>query len=340
MIKTALVAYGFSATTFHVPFLMADPKFELTAIVTSKVKAVETMHESINVVASIEELDCKDLDLVIITSPNQFHFEQAAYFLKRGCHVVVEKPFVLSSEHAIALASLATEHQKQLVVFQNRRWDGDFLTIKSLIETQRIGELKRLTSRFDRFRPMVRDRWREQATPGGGILWDLGPHLLDQVVDLFGMPKTLQSNVSALRTNAVVDDNFELWLDYGDFQVNLGSSSFQAGPNARFLLEGTKGTFVKYGLDPQEHDLKLGIDVLDDRWGQESDESWGILYQEDRSTIITTKPGNYGAFWHQLALAIENGQESPVPVLESLCVIQLLELAFESQAQGRKLAVE
>ena len=340
MIRTAVVAYGFSATTFHLPFIEADSRFELAAIVTSKVLAVKAEYPSVCVVASLHELRNAQIDLVVITSPNHCHYEQAAYFLQQGCHVVVEKPFVLNLDHAQQLAALAERQQRQLVVFQNRRWDGDFLTLQSLIDEQRVGDIKRLTSRFDRFRPVVKSRWRELTGDGAGILWDLGPHLLDQMVTLFGKPSALQANITTLRAGAVVDDNFELWLDYETFQVNLGSSSFQAGPNARFLLEGDEGTFIKYGLDPQENSLKLGVDVTDERWGQEPSESWGILYKANSNKMITTKPGNYGAFWHQLASAIEEGGASPVPIVDSILVIKLLALAHESARLGCRLLVD
>jgi predicted dehydrogenase len=337
MIRTAIIGYGFSAQTFHVPFIHTDSRFQLTHIVTSKPDRVELDFPNIAAVPSYTSLDPDQIDLVVITTPNHLHFEIADYFLNVHCHVVVEKPFVLQLSQAQALAELAKKVDRHIVVFQNRRWDGDFLTIQSLLDSDRIGQLKRLTSRFDRFRPEVQDRWREQPGDGSGILWDLGPHLLDQVVTLLGQPESIQARLGCLRDGASVVDNFDLWLDYGDCEVTLGSSSFQAGPNQRFLLEGTKGSFVKYGLDVQEDALRAATDVLHERWGEEPEESWGILYQEHNSQLITTKPGNYAMFWHQLALSILKGNEVPVPLNEAVLVIRLIEMAIESHEQGCKL---
>ena len=340
MIRTAVVAYGFSSSTFHIPFIQADPNFQLTSIVTSKVDAVKLEFPECHVVPDLSFLDPGQIELVVITSPNRLHYEQVHFCLSLGLHVVVEKPFVLASDEAVELAKLAAEKGVQVVVFQNRRWDGDFLTLRSLMDSGAVGDVKRLTSRFDRFRPVVRERWREQPGAGAGILWDLGPHLLDQAVCLFGRPSAIQANVSALREGADVDDNFEIWLEYPDKQVHLGSSSFQPGPNNRFSLEGTGGSYLKYGLDVQEQDLKNGADVLDDRWGQESEDSWGILYQESGSKLVPTKPGNYGVFWHQLGQAILESAQAPVPIAESIQVIKLIELAFESSRLGKKLIVQ
>lgn len=339
MIRTAIIGFGFSAKTFHIPFIIADPNYELTHIVSSKGDAIQLDFPDITTVADWASLDCSEIDLVIVTTPNHLHYEQTRHFLQQGCHVVCEKPFVLSSEQARELQALAETVQKVLTVFQNRRWDGDFLTLQALLDHKQVGDVKRLTSRFDRFRPQVRSRWREQPGAGAGILWDLGPHLLDQAVTLFGAPKTIEASVLAMRDGAEVDDNFDIWLGYDSFQVILGSSSFQAGPNQRFQLEGSEGTYIKHGLDVQEDALKKGLDVNDERWGHEHDDSWGLIYQENSSHLMTTKPGNYGVFWHQLAQSIEQGAASPVPLDDSVLVIRLLELAIESSVQGRRLTL-
>ncbi|MFT7418103.1 MAG: scyllo-inositol 2-dehydrogenase (NADP+) [Reinekea sp.] len=339
MIRTAIVAYGFSAQTFHIPYLQMEPGFLWSHMVTSKPDAFHLSHPEVAVVQNLADLAFDTLDLVVITSPNHAHFDQAKYCLEQGCHVIVEKPFVFTVEQAETLKALAAQCERQLIVFQNRRWDGDFLTIQGLIDNQSVGQVKRLVSRFDRFRPEVRSRWREQQGQGTGITWDLAPHLIDQAIALFGCPKTLTANIRCLRDGAEVDDNFEIWLDYESLQVVLGSSSFGAGPNPRFALEGTEGSFVKFGLDVQESALKLGEDLLDERWGQESDEHWGILYQAHQSKLVTTKPGNYGAFWHQVALCLEQGAQSPVPIDDSILAIHLLALAHQSAQQGRRMTV-
>ena len=339
MIRTAVIGCGFSATTFHIPFISVDPSFQLTHLVSGKGAALQAEYPDVTIVTDWRQLDCHAVDLVIITTPNHLHYEQCRYFLEQGCHVVCEKPFVLSSAEAIELKQVAEQAGQVLSVFQNRRWDGDFLTLQSLLDSKRVGQPKRLVSRFDRFRPNVRQRWREQAVPGAGILWDLGPHLIDQALVLFGVPESVDASARMQRDAAVVVDNFDIWLHYPDIEVALGSSSFQAGPNARYVLEGTEGTFIKNGLDIQEDALKKGLDIQDERWGQEPEDSWGILYQENTSHLITTKPGNYGVFWHQLAEAIRHQGDSPVPLADSIRVIQLLELAIQSSELGKRLAV-
>ena len=340
MIRVAVVAYGFSATTFHIPFIQSDPNFSLRFIVSSKVDSVRMDQPEVSVVKHIEEIPNDAVDLVIITTPNHLHFEQVKQSLQKGWHVIVEKPFVLSSADALELSRIAKSQDRQLIVFQNRRWDGDFLTLRSLVETNRVGQIKKLSSRFDRFRPNVRTRWREQRGAGAGILWDLGPHLVDQMVALFGTPLAVTANVMALRDGAEVDDNFEIWFEYTNFQVFLGSSSYQAGPVARFQLEGDQGTYIKYGLDVQESALRRGDDVSDERWGQEPEDSWGILYSETANKLLVTKPGSYGAFWHQVALCINEGAQTPVPLSESILVIRLIELAIQSSIEGRKITLE
>lgn len=339
MIRTIVIGHGFSAQTFHVPFLLASPSFLWKASVSSKPEAIALDYPKVSVLDSIDDISAEQYDLAIVTTPNSLHFEQVSTLLKMGLHVVVEKPMVLSLAHAKALYDLAEQKQKTLTVFQNRRWDGDFLTVESLLQANRVGNVGRFVSRFDRFRPIVRDRWRESSDAGAGILWDLGPHLLDQMVALFGRPEAITANVSRLRPGARSDDTFELWCHYPGLEVVLGSSCYQAGPNLRFNLEGDKGSFIKYGLDVQEEALKKGVDIQDERWGLEPESHWGVLYNESSNQVITTKPGSYDAFWFQLANTITEGGVSPVPKTDVLTVIELLELAHQSAIQQRTLSV-
>lgn len=337
MIRTIVIGHGFSAQTFHVPFLVASQSFRWQGSVSSKAEAIQMDYPDVQVFSSIKEIPAQQYDLAIITTPNAFHYEQVETLLKMGLHVVVEKPMVLSLKEATALFELAEQTQRTLTVFQNRRWDGDFLTVESLLQANRIGNIGRFVSRFDRFRPVVRDRWRESSEKGAGILWDLGPHLLDQMVALFGRPSAITANLSQLRPGARSDDTFELWCHYPNFEVVLGSSCYQAGPNLRFNVEGDQGTFIKYGLDVQEEALKRGADVKDDRWGLEPDSDWGILYNEGSNQVITTKPGNYDAFWFQLANTITEGALNPVPKNDVLTVIELIELAHVSANENRTI---
>ena len=260
MISTLLVGFGFSATTFHLPFLNYLPQFSVDVVISSKPDTVKALLPHAEVYSSLEEaLKIHDVDLVVITTPNHLHAPQAELALAHNCHVLVEKPFTLSSSDAEALVALAKTKEKQLCVYHNRRFDGDFLTIKQLIHDGKLGDIKRLESRFDRFRPMPRDRWRENAGPGSGIFWDLGPHLIDQALQLFGEPEKVSANILALRENGQSDDTFDITLHYSDKVVKLGSSAFQAGATLRYDLQGTKGSFRKFYLDPQEDQLRAGL---------------------------------------------------------------------------------
>ncbi len=339
MINTAILGYGFSAKTFHLPFLSASSAFKVTDIVSSRPEDVKADLPDVQVTADYSQLKTDRLDLVIITTPNSLHFQQAKYFLNSSCHVLVEKPFVLNSEQAKELQQLAKAKNKQLVVFQNRRFDGDFLTLQKLIEQGLLGDIKRFHSRFDRFRPNVRKRWREQKGEGAGILWDLAPHLVDQAVCLFGRPKAVSAVVKNLRLQAEVDDNFEISLEYDNLIVQLGSSSFQAGPVHRFSLQGSEGNFEKYGLDVQEEALRLNVDVKDKAWGEEGSEHWGKIYTEVGEHVVKTEPGNYAAFFQKLAEAITEGSKPPVTLGDSVLVIEILEKAHRSAQEKRVVAL-
>lgn len=339
MIRTAIVGFGFSAKTFHIPFLTASDQYCFHSCVTSRAEHVRLDHPHVAVVNQIDDLPWSELDLVVITTPNHLHFQHAKTVLEQGVSVLIEKPATTSVAHAIQLNALAELKGVSVSVYQNRRWDGDFLTLLSLIENHRLGDIKRMTARWDRFRPFVRERWREQAGDGAGILWDLGPHMIDQTLQLFGRPSEIYAFCSASRASSEADDMFELQLIYSDKFVTLASSCFQAGPTFRFNVEGTEGSFLKEGLDVQEDALKLGVDVNDLRWGQEPETNWGILYGPESNQLIATKPGNYMAFWHQLAKHLTDGTVNPVPLSEVIDVIELIELAQQSAAQGRRVSV-
>ncbi|MDN3649019.1 Gfo/Idh/MocA family oxidoreductase [Reinekea marina] len=339
MIRTLVVGHGFSAQTFHIPFLLASESFEWLGSVSSKPDVIQKKHPLVKVYDAIDAIPSGEYDLAIVTTPNHLHFEQVKQLLEMDLHVVVEKPMVLNHCHATLLFDIAKTEQKVLSVFQNRRWDGDFLTVKSLLQNGTLGSLGRFVSRFDRFRPAVRERWRESAIDGAGILWDLGPHLLDQMVALFGRPLSITANVSKLRTGAKSDDVFEIWCQYPSHEVILGSSCFQAGPNMRFSVEGTVGSYIKHGLDVQENALKAGESVLGEQWGAEHDSQWGQLYQESSQSGVKTVPGNYGEFWMQLASAIQSGGANPVPHEDVLTVIELIEKAHLSSEQRKTITL-
>ncbi|MBJ2129162.1 Gfo/Idh/MocA family oxidoreductase [Alteromonas sp. IB21] len=339
MISTLLVGFGFSATTFHLPFLNYLPQFSVDVVISSKPDAVKAVLPHAEIYSSLEEaLKIHDVDLVIITTPNHLHSQQARVALEHSCHVLVEKPFTLNSEEAEALVDLANAQNKQLCVYHNRRFDGDFLTIKKLIDDGRLGEIRRLESRFDRFRPIPRNRWRENAGPGSGIFWDLGPHLIDQALQLFGEPKEVSASIQTLRENGQSDDTFDVTLHYSDKVVKLGSSAFQAGATLRYDLQGTKGSFRKFYLDPQEDQLRAGLSFDDENWALTNNKENGVLAFTNESgelveeTVATLK-GEYITFFNRLAHAIEDGKFSPADASTVIPVIKVIELAITASAQ-------
>lgn len=340
-ISTLLVGFGFSATTFHLPFLHHLEAFSLNGVVSSRPQEVNATEPSVPVFSALDEaLSATSFDLVIITTPNHLHAEQARLALESGCHVLVEKPFTLSSEDARSLVALAEEKEKSLSVYQNRRFDDDFRTISALISSGKLGEVKRVVSRFDRFRPKPRDRWRENAGPGSGIFWDLGPHLIDQALQWFGMPGSVTATILPLRDGSESDDFFDVMLHYSDHIVQLGSSPFQASQTLRFDVQGTLGSFRSFGLDPQENQLREAMPLDDSRWAHRSTAAWGELFLEDGAEYVELQPGNYLAFFRQLAQAIETGIEGPAHAGTVVDVIRVIELALQASREKRTVSVQ
>lgn len=334
MIRTAVLGFGKSAKTFHIPFIQQNNQFELSYLVSSQAASdVSRQLPGVAVVPALSDLPVDQVDLLIITTPNWRHFSDAEFGLKNNLHVVLEKPMVLSSDEALALCKLAEQNSVSLVVFQNRRWDGDFLTVRKLLETNQLGQIKNFISRFDRFRPQVTDRWREQNKEGSGITWDLAPHLIDQALVLFGKPLFVLARISKQRSGAVVDDSFEMLLSFETVNVTLASSCFRAGENQRFVVEGEYGTFCKAGLDVQEPRLLQG-QIPDDTLGEEAQESWGVFHDEQSPTVVKTEPGCYMRFWQLLANHLTLGQPTPVPLADSLMCIKIIEAAFESSQRA------
>lgn len=340
MINTVLVGFGFSATTFHLPFLLNNPHFQISGVVSSRPDDVAAVLPDVVVHRSLAKaLEAKEVDLVVITTPNVYHAMQAKQAISAGCHVLVEKPFTLSSADAQELVDMAASRQQKLCVYHNRRFDGDFLTVKALMGSGRLGNIKRFISRFDRFRPKPRDRWRENAGPGAGIFWDLGPHLIDQALQLFGAPTQITADIQIAREGGESDDCFDLTLHYGDKTVQLGSSPFQAGKTLRFDVQGDAASFRKFGLDPQESQLKAGVIIGSDDWAKTPQSEHGVLSTEAGDDVVVTEPGQYQTFYHQLADAIESKCPLPADGLSVLPVIQLIELAFESAETGKTMPV-
>ncbi|NVK56753.1 MAG: Gfo/Idh/MocA family oxidoreductase [Alteromonadaceae bacterium] len=343
MINTLMVGFGYAAQTFHLPFLQENASFSLRAVVSSDSAKV---HNNVPGIAVYDSLDAAlqqgQFDLVIITTPNVLHAPQTEQALRAGCHVLVEKPFTLSSADATALIRLAKQHARQLCVFHNRRFDGDFLTVKQLLAEQAVGEVKRFENRFDRFRPEPRKRWRENAGPGSGIFWDLGPHLIDQCLQLFGLPHAVSASINTLREGGESDDAFEVILHYDTLNALVGSSPFEAGPTLRFSLQGIYGSYRKYHLDPQEAQLKSKTAMTDASWAVTPDDQHGTLYNTESSEVYPTLHGDYDGFYNQLAAALQPGSAAalPAPADSVVNVIAMIELARKAAKANTTLAVD
>tara|TARA_R110001583_G_scaffold38455_5_gene124311 strand:+ start:3909 stop:4961 length:1053 start_codon:yes stop_codon:yes gene_type:complete len=341
VIKTAIVGYGFSAKTFHLPFIDALPEFDVSAISSSQVDAVkQDWPNAMHYFTAEEMLQNSDSQLVIITAPNDVHFSLAKLALENNKHVILEKPFVTKIADGQTLISLAEEKGLVLSVYHNRRWDGDFLTVKKLITENKLGDIKYFESHFDRFKPIVRQRWREQSQDGGGILFDLGPHLIDQTLQLFGLPEAVTAQCKVMREGSTNIDYFNLTLHYPDKLALLNASLFCAGPNLRFNIQGDRGNYRKLGLDPQEERLKAGVQPNTTDWSKENEEQYGHLYFEESSQVAVTECGGYQHFYLQMADAINSGAKPPVSAKDALWNIRLIELAMKSSRLGKTIKVE
>jgi scyllo-inositol 2-dehydrogenase (NADP+) len=327
MIRVGLVGYGLAGAVFHAPLIRACTRTELSAVLTSR----DTPHR----VSSLEEL-LDACDAVVIASPNTTHFALAEAALSVGKHVVVDKPFTTSLGDADALIGLAASEGLLLTVFHNRRWDGDFLTVRKMLPE--LGDVPLYEANWDRFRPEIKRGWRERPERGSGLLSDLGPHLIDQALMLFGMPHAVSADILTQRPAALVDDYFDLVLDYGPRRVCLRSSSLIAAPRPRFAVHGTTGSFVKHGLDPQEAQLKTGMQPSDAGFGV--DECDGTLTRPDgRQEPVPTEQGNYLAFYDAFAAAILDGAPPPVAPQDARDGLLLIDLARRAAALGRRLPV-
>ncbi|MEN1761446.1 oxidoreductase [Anoxynatronum sibiricum] len=343
MIQVGIVGYGLSGQIFHGALLETLPAFQVQGIVTSDAakQAVAARHyPSATVFSDPDQLiSLETIDLVVIATPNRFHHDLARKALLAGKHVVVEKPFTVSVAEAIDLMETAQRTGRLLTVYHNRRFDGDFLTLKEVLSSGALGEIRLFEAAYDRFRPDVNpDAWREQPHPGAGILYDLGSHLIDQALALFGMPESLYADIRSLRSGQA-DDHFEIILDYPQMKATLLSRPLVKEPLPRFAVHGTRGSYVKYGLDVQEADLRAGRRKENDSWGLEPEDRWGILHTIDERRRVTALPGNYYAFYEALAAAITQGAPLPVTAREGLQVIQLIEHARESHDKGCRVKV-
>jgi len=347
-LRAGLVGFGFAGQTFHAPVLSAVPGLQLWAVASSQPRKVHAEWPGVDVVPDVDALlGRSDIDLVVVATPNAQHHPVAKAALAAGKHVVVDKPFTLDAAQARELAALAQRQGRLLSVYQNRRFDSDFLTLKELLAGGELGRPVYFESHFDRFRPQVRERWREQPVPGSGLWVDLGSHLLDQTVQLFGRPDTLQLDTAALRDGALVEDYFHAVLRYeggahAPLRVVLHATTLAAHAAPRYIVHGTRGSYVKRGVDPQEDALRAGGKPGGEGWG--ADEMDGELTLpsdggQSQRRYVPTLAGNYMAYYAAVRDAILGKGVNPVTPEQAVELMDLLDLGRQSASEGRALPV-
>jgi scyllo-inositol 2-dehydrogenase (NADP+) len=351
-IGVGVIGFGLATRVFHAPFVSAVPGLKLHMIVERSSNGAAQAYPVARIARSVEDLLADpEISLVVVATPNQTHYTLAKQALLAGKHVVIDKPFAATSAEARELIDLASAHSLVLAPFHNRRWDGDFLTVKKLLADGSLGRLVTFESHFDRYRPILREgTWKEASGAANGLLMDLGPHLVDQVVALFGMPKTITASVRTDRDNTKIEDAFDIALGYDGLLAWCRSSMLACDASPRFLLHGTAGSFKKYGLDPQEPAIVAGARVPpmgEANWLLEPEELWGTLtvapVLEDPGTLVKTtvktQPGDYRPYYANVRDAILGNAALDVPSEAGFNTVRLLELARVSSAERRTITV-
>jgi predicted dehydrogenase len=335
ILNVGLIGFGLSGRYFHSPFLSTNPGFNIKTVVERSKNEAQEFDPNIGNARSVEELlSDEEIDVVFICTPNDTHFPYAMDALENGKHVVIEKPFAATEEEARQLVAVAKEKGLILTAYQNRRWDSDFLTIKKLLAEDKLGDIVEYECRYDRFRPVVpTESWKEKSVPVGGNLYNLGPHLIDQALVLFGEPLTVTAEVRSVRPNSEIDDYFDVRLGYADKLVIVKSSLMVYENFLRYNLHGTKGSFIKGGLDPQEETLRKNVLPTEKPWGVEPENRWGKLFSEDFTGVIESEAGDYAPFYQNVYDAIVDGAELAVKPEEIIRTTRVIDLAFQSSRE-------
>lgn len=344
LINVGLVGYGFASRTFHAPLIRATEGLDLVAVCTSDAAKVPANLDIDVEKKALSLCQRKDIDLIVIATPNDTHFPLAKAALMAGKHVVIDKPFTVTLSEAKQLKALALDKERLVSVFHNRRWDSDFLTVKELLKASTLGRVTGLESRFDRFRPELRGGWREKVMPGSGIWYDIGPHLLDQACELLGMPSAILLDLGMHRKGASTDDEFLALLEYGGCRVSLSASMLMAEPTPRFRIQGCQGSYLKYGFDPQESRLKAG-ETPAPHWGEDTPGTLTLREGEGGNATLQqrehpTLPGNYLAYYDGMAKALRDSAPLPVDIDDALRIMMLLEAGLDSHRQRGWIALK
>jgi scyllo-inositol 2-dehydrogenase (NADP+) len=339
-IVTAILSYGMSGEVFHAPLLDVHPGFKLKSILQRKTDKSKKYYPDVIVARSLDEiLNDPEIELVIVNTTNDTHLDFTVQALTAGKHVVVEKPFTNTVEDAQTLVSHAKKNNKILSVFQSRRWDGAFMTVQKIIASGCLGPVVEFEAHYDRFRNYVAaNTWKEEPGPGSGILYNLGSHMLDQVLVLFGKPQAISARIGIQRPGGKVDDYYDLRLQYPALNVIVKSSYLVREQGPLYKVHGVNGSFIKYGIDPQEEALKLHHIPGTPGWGAEPENFWGKLNTDINGLHyegkIETLPGNYSGYYQNLYEVIREGKELAVKPEQAMEVIRLIQAAMKSNAEN------
>ena len=344
MVRVGLIGFGLAGQAFHAPVIRGVPGMELACILERHGAKAQEKYPDVRVARTLDEmLSDQTIKLCVVATPNDSHFSYTKACLEAGRDVVVDKPFAPTLGEAEQLVRLAADRGRLVTVYQDRRWDGDFQTVKRLWKFGAVGAVAEYEARFDRFRLESKNVWRERADhPAAGVLWDLGPHLIDQALVLFGEPETIWAAAFCQRRDSKIDDSFDVHMEYSHLRATLRARSIAYAPGPHLLIHGTEGSFVKYGMDPQEEILRSqncpdgpawGAD-----WGEEPEERWGRLSRVGGETSkVKTERGDYRGFYANVRDAMEKGTPLDVTPEQALRTMRGILLAHKSSREGRRV---
>ncbi len=344
-INTALCSFGMSGVLFHAPFIHVHKGFNLYAVWERSKNLAEQKYDGVKTYRTFEDiLADQDVELIVVNTPNYTHYDYAKKALLSGKHVIVEKPFTVTGSEGEELIALAKNQNKILSVYQNRRYDSDYKTVKKIIEEGLLGDIVEVEIHYDRYKEELSPKvHKETPGPGRGALYDLGSHLIDQALQLFGMPQAVFADIQIIRPVSQVDDFFDLLLFYPRLRVRLKSSYLVREALPGYVLHGSKGSFIKHKTDVQENALMAGEIPGKPDWGTEPDGERGLLHTEKEGTVIReylpSLQGNYMEYYDGIYKAIRNGALAPVAPEEGLNVIRIIEAAFKSSDEKRVLQI-
>jgi predicted dehydrogenase len=347
-LRVGLIGFGLAGAVFHAPLISATPGLRLAAVVTSnpeRTLEAQRAYTGVRVFTAPERLweRARDLDLVVVATPNRTHAPLARAALEAGLAVVVDKPLAANAAEGRGLIEEAGRRGLLLTVFQNRRWDGDFLTLRRLLGRGGLGRVLRFESRFERWRPRAKGGWRQSGAPedAGGLLYDLGSHLIDQALILFGPARRVYAELGRPYAGVDVDNDTFVALEHaGGVRSHLWMSTVAAQPGARFRVLGSEAAYTKLGLDVQEEALKQGGRPGAEGWGEEPERRWGVLGAGDDLRPLRTEPGSYQSFYQGVVSALREGAPPPVDPAEAVAVLEVIEAARRSDAEGQTVLLK